>query len=147
MITFTTTLYSGGGNTTGIIVPEEIWHELTPARRAAVVATVAGHSYPSMIGWYRGAFMLPVSAEIRGITGLAAGDPVEVSVDLDTAPRIIEAPEDLKAAIASDAAAQAAWDTLSPSGRKAHVTAVEGAKTEETRQRRIVKAVDTLAGR
>jgi Bacteriocin-protection, YdeI or OmpD-Associated/Domain of unknown function (DUF1905) len=147
MVTFSGTLETSGGNATGIAVPEDVWHTLTPAKRAAVVVTLGGHSYPSTIGWYRGAFMLPVSAENRAAAGVSAGDTLEVTLELDAAPRVIEAPADLAAALETDVAAKAAWETLAPSHKKAHVTAIEGAKTAETRQRRVAAAVDKLAGR
>ena len=89
MVTFSTTLITGGGNATGIAVPEDVWHELTPARRAPVIATLGHYSYRSTIGWYRGAFMLPVSAENRAAAGLAAGDPVDVTIELDTEVRVL----------------------------------------------------------
>jgi hypothetical protein len=147
MVSFTATLQTSGGNATGIAVPEHVWHALTPARRAAVVVTIGGFSYRSTIGWYRGAFMLPVSAENRSAAGIAAGDSTEVVLELDTEVRVVELPTDLAAMLATDAAAQAAWDALAPSHKKAHVTAIEGAKTAETRQRRVAAVLDKLAGR
>lgn len=147
MVTFTAVLMSGGGNTTGIAVPEDIWHELTTARRAAVSVVLGDYSYRSTIGWYRGAFMLPVSAENRSAAGLSAGDEVIVTIELDTEPRVVEVPADLGAALEADASAKAAWDGLAPSAKKAHVTSIEGAKTQETRGRRIAKAIDQLTAR
>jgi hypothetical protein len=147
MVNFPGTLTTSGGNATGIAVPEDVWHELTPARRASVVVTIGGYSYPSTIGWYRGAFMLPVSAENRAAAGVAAGDTVDVTLELDTATRVVEAPADLAAALEADVAAKTAWDGLAPSHKKAHVTAIEGAKAAETRQRRVAVAIDKLAGR
>lgn len=146
MVTFVGTLEASGGTTTGISVPEEVWHSLTPAKRAAVTVTIGGHSYPSTIGWYRGAFMLPVSAENRAAAGVEAGDSVEITLALDEAPRVVEAPDDLKAALAADPIAAAAWDKLAPSHRKAHIAVIEGAKAEATRARRVDKAIETLRG-
>ncbi|CAN5156545.1 hypothetical protein BH11ACT2_BH11ACT2_12640 [soil metagenome] len=146
MVTFTGTLITGGGNATGVAVPEDVWHSLTPARRAAVVVTLGDHTYRSTIGWYRGAFMLPVSAENRTAAGIAAGDALAVTIELDTEARVVEPPDDLAAALEAQPAAKAAWDALAPSHRKAHVTAITGAKAAETRQRRIDKAIDQLLG-
>ena len=72
---------------------------------------------------------------------------VHTTIELDTELRVVEPPADLAAALDAEPEAKAAWEKLAPSHKKAHVTAIEGAKTEETRQRRIVKAVDQLAGR
>lgn len=137
MIRFTTTLNTDGGKATGIDVPEELMAELTPARKAAVVVTLNGYSYRTSVGWYKGAFKLPVSAEHRSGSGLAAGDPVDVTLELDDAPRVVVAPDDLAAALGADAAASANWQSLSYSAQNAHVLALNGAKTPETRERRL----------
>jgi len=144
MITFTETVISGGGNTTGIAVPVDTWHELTPAKRAAVTATVAGYEYRTTVGWYKGAFMLSISSEVRAKAGVALGDTIEVSLELDTAERVIEPPSDLADALATDAAAAAAWQKLPPSHKKAHVASIESAKTDATRERRVAAAIEKL---
>jgi len=146
MVRFTTTLTSGGGNATGIAVPEDVMAELTPARKTAVVATLNGYEYRTSVGWYRGAFMMPVSAEHRAGAGLAAGDPVEVTLELDDAPRVVVLPDDFAAALGSDAAASDAFAKLSYSNQNAHVLAINGAKTPETRTRRIASALQKLRG-
>lgn len=144
MTKFRTTLQGGKGNTTGIVVPDEIVEGLGGGRRPAVTATVAGHTYRSSIASMGGRFMLGVSAEIRRITGVAAGDEVDVEVELDTAPREVTVPDDLAAALAADPAAKACFDGLAYSHRRRHVMAIDDAKTPETRARRIDKAVKML---
>lgn len=144
MVRFTTTLITGGGNATGIAVPEDVMAELTPARKTAVVVTLNGYEYRSSVGWYRGAFMLPVSAEHRAGAGIAAGDEVEVSLVVDDAPRVVVVPDDLQAALDTEPTASAAWQKLSYSNQNAHVLSVTGAKSEETRGRRIAAVVDKL---
>jgi uncharacterized protein YdeI (YjbR/CyaY-like superfamily) len=69
---------------------------------------------------------------------------VEVEVQLDTAPRVIEVPEDLAAALDADPMARTTFDGLSYSNQRYHVESVTGAKTPETRQRRIEKSVGLL---
>jgi uncharacterized protein YdeI (YjbR/CyaY-like superfamily) len=93
-----------------------------------------------------GRSLIPVSAEVRAGSGVAAGDEVEVTLELDTAPRTVEVPPDLARAL-EDAGVRAAFDALSPSARKAHVTSVEGAKAEATRTRRVEKVVGDLSSR
>ena len=77
--------------------------------------------------------------------GFAPGDTIEVTLELDTAPRTVEVPGDLAAALAERAGAREAFDQLSYTFRKEHVRAVESAKAAETRQRRIAKIVEELA--
>jgi uncharacterized protein YdeI (YjbR/CyaY-like superfamily) len=90
--------------------------------------------------------MVPLSAEHRAGAGVGAGDEVDVELVLDTAPRVVEPPEDLAAALAAAPGARAAFDALAPSRRKAIVTGVEGAKAADTRARRVAKAVAELGG-
>jgi uncharacterized protein YdeI (YjbR/CyaY-like superfamily) len=88
--------------------------------------------------------MLSLSAENREAAGVKAGDEVEVTVELDEAPRTVEVPAVLAQALAQTPGARAAFDALSYSVRKEHVRQVESAKAEETRQRRIAKIIAAL---
>lgn len=141
---FQTTMLQTGNNT-GIEVPPELVDELGGGKRAAVKVTVNGYAYPSTIASMGGKFLIPFSSDKRAATGIGGGDPIEVELELDTAPRIIEPTADLAEALASNPAAAAAWERLAPSHRKAHVTAIEGAKAAETRARRVAAAVQKLA--
>ena len=132
------------GNTTGILVPPEIRDALNGGKNPLVKVTLAGHSWGSKIATMGGDLLIGVSAEIRKLTGVKGGETHEVTLELDDKPRIVEPPEDLKAALALDPVAQAAWDKLSPSHKKAHVTAIEGAKAADTRARRLAKAIEAL---
>jgi uncharacterized protein YdeI (YjbR/CyaY-like superfamily) len=91
-----------------------------------------------------GKFMLPVSADQRKNTGVAAGDEVDVDIELDTEPREVAVPSDFADALDRDADAKRVFDGLSYSHKLRHVLSIEGAKTTETRQRRIAKAVEML---
>jgi uncharacterized protein YdeI (YjbR/CyaY-like superfamily) len=93
-----------------------------------------------------GRYLLPVAAEVREGSGVAAGDEVEVDVELDTAPREVTVPDDLAAALAAEPAAKAAFDALSFTNRKEMARSLEDAKAPETRARRLVKALETLRG-
>jgi len=76
------------------------------------------------------------------------GDEVDVDLELDTAPREISVPDDLAAALDAEPDARRTFDGLSYSNKSWHVLQVTGAKTDETRQRRIAKSVEALkAGR
>ena len=138
----------GGKTATGIRVPAEVVAALGSTKRPAVRVTLNGHTYRSTVAPLGGAFMLPVSAEVRTAAGVAAGEEVDVELELDTAPRTVDLPADFTEALDRDADAQRAFDALSYSNQRRHVLAIEGAKTAETRQRRIATAVTQLrAGR
>ena len=141
---FQTTLFQAGNNT-GIEVPPEMLDELGGGKRPAVKVTVNGFAYPSTIASMGGKYLIPFSSDKRAATGLAGGDAIDVEIELDTAPRIVEPTPDLAEALAANPDAAAAWERLSPSARKAHVTSIEGAKAAETRARRVAGAVEKLA--
>ncbi|MCW2678732.1 MAG: hypothetical protein JWM62_133 [Frankiales bacterium] len=142
---FRATLLSGGKAATGIRVPEEVVEGLGGGRRAAVRVTLDGFAYRTTFGTMAGHVMIPVSAAVRADAGLTAGDEVDVVLALDAEPRVLEVPDDLNAALDANPAARAFFDGLSYSNRRRHVLYVEGAKTDETRQRRIAKSVEQLA--
>jgi hypothetical protein len=141
-ITYETTMFLMGRNT-GVPVPPEVLDALGGGKRPAVTLVVNGYEYASTVGVMGGRALVPFSSDKRTASGIAGGDALTVTIALDTAPRTVEVPADLRAAIDS-ADASEAWERLSPSARKAHVTAVEGAKAEATRQRRIEGVVAKL---
>jgi uncharacterized protein YdeI (YjbR/CyaY-like superfamily) len=91
-----------------------------------------------------GVFMLPVSAEVREQAGVVAGDAVDVNLAPDTEPRDVIVPPDFAEVLDRDAVAKKFFDGLSYSNKRRFVLSVEGAKSAETRQRRIAKSVNDL---
>jgi hypothetical protein len=144
---FTTTIM-GSGNKAGIEVPEDVISALGAGKRPPVVVTINGKSYRSSVAVMRGQNLIGVSTANREFTGVSSGDTVEVDVELDTQPRIIEVPDDLAAALAAEPEAQAFYATLNYSSQRRYVEPLGDAKTEETRARRMAKVVaDLKAGR
>lgn len=141
---FTTDIVSGGGNTTGIVVPPEIVEGLGAGKKPAVKVTFNNHTYPSTIATMGGDFMISVSAAIREATGAKAGDTVEVELVLDTEPRVVDLPEDFASALNAEPDAKSFFATLSNSNKKRIVLPIGDAKTAETRQRRIEKSIENL---
>ncbi|KQW75879.1 hypothetical protein ASC89_23455 [Devosia sp. Root413D1] len=140
---FVTTILLSGNNT-GIIVPPQVRDALNGGKNPLVVVSLAGHTWRSKVATMGEYLLVGVSAEIRGITGVKGNETHEVELTLDDQPRIVEAPGDLQAALDADPVALAAWTKLAPSHKKAHVTAIEGAKAPETRLRRVQKAIEML---
>ena len=141
---FRTVIELGGKTATGFQVPPEVVEALGSGKRPAVTVRIGGHTYRSTVAPMGGASYIPLAAENREAAGVAAGDEVEVEVELDTAPRTVDVPPDLAAALDAEPSARAFFDGLSNSNKKWHVLSVEGAKTEETRRRRIEKSVAML---
>lgn len=141
---FDTTIELGGKTATGFEVPPEVIEELGAGRKPAVRVTIGGHTYRSTVATMGGRFMIPLSAANRAAAGIAAGDAVEVDLQLDTKPRELEIPPDFAAALDGDADAKRFFEQLSFSNRQWHVLSVEGAKKPETRRRRIEKSIAML---
>ncbi len=145
-VTFRTTL-SSFGNNTGIEVPPELMEQLGSGKRPAVVVNVNGHEYRNTVGVMAGRYLVSVSAAVRKATGLSGGDPIDVTLTLAEEPRPVAMPDDFKAALDREPGAASFFAGLSNSLQRYHVGLVEGAKTQETRDRRIAKAVGLfLAG-
>jgi bacteriocin resistance YdeI/OmpD-like protein/uncharacterized protein DUF1905 len=141
---FRTTILQTGKSTTGIRVPDEVVEALGSGKRPPVKVTVNGYTYRSTVAVLGGVYMVGLSAEHRTGAGVAGGDEVDVDLELDTAPREVAVPADLAAALDAEPAARRTFDGLSYSNKSWHVLQVDGAKTEETRQRRIAKSVAAL---
>lgn len=133
-----------GKTATGIEVPAKVVESLGPGKRPAVRVTINGYTYRSHVAPYAGVFMLPLSAENRAGARVAAGDKVQVELELDTAPRAVTVPPDFAAALKRDAQAHRFFEGLSYSQKRWHVLSIEGAKTAETRERRILKSIRLL---
>ena len=137
---FHTTL-AGEGGKTGIVVPDDAVARLGAGHRPPVHVDLDGYGYRSTVAVMGGQHLVGVPSAVREATGLRAGDPVHVTLTLATTPREVHVPDDLAAALAADEVAGAFFAGLSNSLQRFHVDDVEGARTPETRQRRIEKAL------
>jgi hypothetical protein len=145
---FRTTLLQDGKTATGIQIPDAIVEALGRGKRPPVTVTINGYTYRNTVAVMGGAYMVGVSAEHRAGAGVKGGDEVDVDIELDTAPREITVPDDFARALDAEPDARRTFDSLSYSNKSWHTLQIEGAKTTETRQRRISKSVETLrAGR
>src|SRR5207253_3512523 len=133
-----------GKTATGIEVPAAVVAKLGSSKKPAVRVTINGYTYRSTVATMGGRFMLPISGQVREAAGVAARDQVDVKVELDTAPREVTVPADFGRALTRDPAASRFFEGLSFSNKQRIVISIEAAKTPETRERRIAKAVDTL---
>jgi putative transposon-encoded protein len=138
--TFETTV-TAIGNNTGIVVPEEVIAQLAAGKRPAVLVDVNGYEYRNTVGVMGGRYMISISAAVRKATGLAGGDPIRVTLTVADTPREVNVPEDFAAALAADEQAAAFFGKLSNSLQRYHIDNVTGAKSADTRQRRIDKAI------
>ncbi|MCT1401743.1 YdeI/OmpD-associated family protein [Paenibacillus sp. p3-SID867] len=141
---FRTKIVLGSKTATGFQVPDEVVEGLGSGKKPKVTVTIGKHTYRSTIAPMGGVFMLPLSAENRQAAGVAAGDEVTVQIELDTEPREITVPDDFSATLDQNSVARQYFDGLSYSNKRRLVLSIEGAKTMETRQRRIEKTITML---
>ena len=134
----------GGKTATGFRVPADVVLAFGRGKRVPVRVTIGGHQYRSTVAPYGDDYFLPLSAENRAAAGVAAGDEVDVEIELDDAPRTVEVPSDLAKALKAAPAAKKFFDGLSYSNQRWFVLSVEGAKKPETRVRRVEKAIELL---
>jgi hypothetical protein len=140
-ISFRTTLKGEGYTAAGIEVPEGLMAQLGPAKRYPVVVTInGGHTYRNSVSWYKGAFMISVSSENQRAAGVKGGDEVDVAVEIDEAPRVLELPQDFALAL-KDAGVLEKFQALSYSKQSSFVLPWSAAKTDATRDKNLEKAI------
>ena len=143
-VRFRTTIKTEGKTAMGFEVPPSAVEALGAGKRPPVTVTINGYTYRNSIAVLGGAYMIGVSSEHRGPAGVTGGEEVDVELELDTAPRTVEVPADLAAALDAEPAARATFDRLSYSNRSWHVLQVTGTKNPETRARRVEKSIAAL---
>ena len=139
-VTFETTV-AASGNNTGIAVPDEVIEQLAAGKRPPVLVNVNGYEYRNTVAVTGGRHMISIRAAVRNATGLKGEDPVRVTLTVADTAREVDVPADFAAALAADERARAFFETLSNSMQRYHVDNVNSAKSADTRQRRIDKAI------
>ena len=133
-----------GKTACGFAIPEETVLALGKGKRPPVNVTINGYTYRSTVAPMGGRYLVGVSAENRAAAGVRGGETHDIELTLDDAPREVELPEDFAAALAADSAARRTFDALSPSNKGYHTALLAGAKSDETRQRRLEKSIAAL---
>jgi hypothetical protein len=130
----------------GVVVPGDPKAEFGGAR-APVAGTVNGTPFRGRLMVYGGVTYLGFRREIRDAAGgIVQGDEVEIEIDRDDAPREVEVPEALATALAGDTEARAVFDRLAFTHRKEYATWIAEARKDETRERRVRRALEMLRG-
>ncbi len=112
--------------------------------RPPVVGTVNGTPVRTRLAPYDGVTYLGLTRPFRDAAGIEVGDRVEIEIELDTAPREVDVPEELAMALASDAPARAAFDALAFTHRKEYARWISEAKRPETKERRVASTLQML---
>jgi hypothetical protein len=141
---FTVTLEEGPGGGPAIRVPFDPKAVFGKAR-APVQVTIDQHpAFATTVMVYSGVAWIGLRKGQVADMRLAAGDQVDVHVELDDAPRTVDVPAELATALEEDPEAAAAYDKLSFTHRKEYARWVSEAKREATRQDRVAKTIERL---
>ena len=127
----------------GVEVPFDV-REIYGEARPPVRGTVNGVPFQSRLMVYGGVTWLGLRNELRREAGLADGDSVDVEIERDDSPREVEVPPELASALASDDVAAGVYESLSFTHRREYAEWIAGARKEETRTRRVAKALEML---
>jgi len=141
---FRTKMLTAGKTALGFEIPPEVIEGLGAGKRPPVLVTINGYTYRNTVAVYGGVYMIGVSAENRAQAKVKGGDEADVDLELDTAPREVDVPPELQAALDADPAAKATFEKLSYSNKSWHALQVTTTNNPETRARRIDKNVAAL---
>lgn len=139
-----TTLVARGPAAAVVLDEEQVAVIGEGAKRFPVRATVNGYTWSTSVTRMGGEFLLGLNRAVREAAGAQAGDEVDVAIELETAPREVDVPEELAAALAGDPAARVAFDKLAFTHRKELARSVAEAKRHDTRARRIARILEML---
>ena len=96
--------------------------------RAPVKVTLNGHTYRSTIAAMGGPPCVPLRNSNREAAGLEGGETLDVRLELDADPRVVDPPADLVRALKHVSGAWDGWRQLSYSHQREHFEAIEEAK-------------------
>lgn len=114
------------------------------AKTFPVVVTIGTSSIPLRVARMGGESLIGFSRAARAEAGVEIGDEVTADIAAETAPRTVEVPGDLAAALAANPSVGAAFAALSYTHRKEYVRWVEEAKREQTRADRVARTVEMV---
>jgi len=143
-IRLTATLVPRGPAAAVVLEDEQVAMVGEGAKRFPVVASVNGYTWRTSVMRMGGEFLVGLNRAVRQEAGVEAGDTVDVALELDTAPREVVVPAALAYALTADPDARAAFDRLAYTHRKEFAQWIDEAKRDDTRQRRVVQALQML---
>lgn len=142
--TFKAVILDAGGGGAYVEVPFDV-EKAFGAKKPKVRAKIEGVLYRGILTRMgTECHLLVILKSIREQIGKSFGDEVKITVELDTEPRVLEVPKDLLKELKKDKDAQAFFDQLAHTHRREYVLWIEEAKKEETRARRILRAIEML---
>jgi Bacteriocin-protection, YdeI or OmpD-Associated/Domain of unknown function (DUF1905) len=140
----TTELVARGPGSAFVLTEEQVAAVGEGAKRFPAAATINGHRLRTTVVRMRGEFLFGLSKASRDEASVQIGDTVTFTLELDEAPREVEMPPALAAALDSDPEARRAFDALAYTHRKEYARWIAEAKRDQTRERRVAQAVEMI---
>ena len=142
--TFRAVIENAGDGGAFVRIPFDV-EQTFGRKRVPVQAAINGVPYRgTLVRMGEPCHLLIVLKEIRHKIGRGFGDEVEIVLEEDTQPRLVEIPPDFQHALDQSPSAKTAFGKLSYTHQKEHVKSILDAKREETRRSRIEKAIGML---
>jgi hypothetical protein len=141
---FRVRLRDAGGGGAVFDLPAAAAAALGERKRPPVTVTIGAYTFRTTVAVYGGQPMIGINKGHRAAAGIGIGDSFDVVVALDEEPRVVDVPTDLAQALATDDAAQVAFDGLSYTHRREYVEWIAEAKRPGTRARRVAETVDRV---
>jgi hypothetical protein len=141
---FTVKLEGKGTSVAWLNAPFDVIKVFGTRARVPVRGTINGFAFRSSLMPMGGCHGMAINKSMRDGAGVKAGDAVSVVMERDEGKRVVEAPAFLKKEMAKSKTAQAQWEKLSFTNKKEIALSISSAKQEETRRRRLAKAMDIL---
>lgn len=132
------------GVVSAITPPIDVAEMFGTRGRVPVRGTINGFPFRSSLMPCGGPRMMPVNKKLCDGAGVAPGDIVDVVMERDVEERTVDAPAELAKELKKNKTARERWEKLSFTNKKEIAAAIAGAKQEETRKRRLAKAMETL---
>jgi hypothetical protein len=133
-----------GKDAIGFVVPPDVIKQLGHGARPPVRVRIGDYEFRYTVGVMGGRAMIGLSKVVRQAIGVSAGDEIDVELTVDSSPRTADVPVDFAEAM-NGSGTRVFFDNLSSSLQRYHVDTINEAKTDDTRRRRIDKAISLFA--
>ncbi|MBE0682081.1 MAG: DUF1905 domain-containing protein [Anaerolineales bacterium] len=142
--TFTATIQNAGGGGAFVKVPFDV-EKAFGSKKPKVKAMIEGVPYRGvLVRMGTEHHILIILKAIREQIGKTFGDKINITVEADSEPRLVEVPAELKQAFKAEKEAKSFFEKLAYTHQREYVKWINEAKRDETRQARILKTIEML---
>lgn len=143
---FDAVLIGDDGPGCGFALPFDPKETYGKARAPVRVSVNGAPAFRTTVAVYGGSGWIGLRKAQRAELSVDVGDTVRVVIEPDDAPRVVDVPRELSAALAGDPAALRAYEAMSFSHRKEYADWVAEGRKQQTRDDRAAKAIAMITG-